>query len=71
MEREPKNRYASAREMAHDLRHQEEVGVVARPDAEQWRTRRSPETRRMLLYAGLALIPVLLFGLLLFVSRHH
>ena len=24
-----------------------------------------------LLYAGLALIPVLLFGLLLFVSRHH
>jgi len=25
----------------------------------------------MLLYAGLALIPVLLFGLLLFVSRHH
>ena len=71
MEREPKNRYASAREMAHDLRHQEEVGVVARPDAEQWRTRRSPETRRMLLYAGLALIPVLLFGLLLLVSRHH
>ena len=71
MEREPKNRYASAREMAHDLRHQEEVGVAARPDAEQWRTRRSPERRRMLLYAGLALIPVLLFGLLLLVSRHH
>jgi serine/threonine-protein kinase len=71
MEREPKNRYASAREMAHDLRHQEEVGVAARPDAERWRTRRSPERRRMLLYAGLALIPVLLFGLLLLVSRHH
>jgi len=71
MEREPKNRYASAREMAHDLRHQEEVGVAARPDAERWRTRRSPERRRILLYAGLALIPVLLFGLLLLVSRHH
>jgi len=71
MEREPKNRYASAREMAHDLRHREEVGVAARPDAEQWRTRRSPERRRVLLYAGLALIPVLLFGLLLLVSRHH
>jgi serine/threonine protein kinase len=71
MEREPKNRYASAREMAHDLRHQDEVGVAARPDAERWRTRRSPERRRMLLYAGLALIPVLLFGLLLLVSRHH
>src|ERR1700734_626166 len=71
MEREPKNRYASAREMAHDLLHQDEVGVAARPDAERWRTRRSPERRRMLLYVGLALIPVLLFGLLLFVSRHH
>jgi len=71
MEREPKNRYASAREMAHDLRHQEEVGVAARPDAERWKTRRSPERRRVLLYAGLALIPLLLFGLLLLVSRHH
>jgi len=69
MEREPKNRYASAREMAHDLQHQDEVGVAARPDAQRWRTRRSPERRRMLLYAGLALIPALLFGLLLLVSR--
>jgi serine/threonine-protein kinase len=71
MEREPKNRYASAREMAHDLLHQEEVGVAARPDAEQWKMRRSPERRRIFLYAALALIPVVLFGLLLFVSRHH
>jgi len=45
--------------------------VAARPDAERWKTRRSPERRRMLLYAGLALIPVLLFGLLVLVSRHH
>jgi serine/threonine protein kinase len=71
MEREPKNRYASAREMARDLLHQDEVGVAARPDAEQWKMRRSPERRRIVLYAALALIPVVLFGLLLFVSRHH
>jgi serine/threonine protein kinase len=71
MEREPKNRYASAREMAHDLLHPEEVGVSARPDAEQWKTRRSPGRRRMFLYAGLALIPIVLFGLLLLVARHH
>jgi hypothetical protein len=57
--------------MAHDLLHQDEVGIAERPDAEQWRTRRSPERRRLLLYAGLALIPLLLFGLLLLVSRHH
>jgi serine/threonine-protein kinase len=71
MEREPKNRYASAREMARDLLHQDEVGVAARPDAEQWKMRRSPERRRVFLYAALALIPLVLFGLLLFVSRHH
>jgi serine/threonine-protein kinase len=71
MEREPKNRYASTREMAHDLLHPDEVGVAARPDAEQWKMRRSPERRRIFLYAALALIPVVLFGLLLFVSRHH
>jgi hypothetical protein len=47
------------------------VGVAARPDAEQWKMRRSPEKRRMLLYAALALIPIVLFGLLLLVSRHH
>ena len=71
MEREPKNRYASAREMAHDLLHQDEVGIAARPDAEQWKTRRSPERRRVLLYVALALIPSAVFGLLLLVSRHH
>ena len=70
MEREPKNRYASAREMAHDLTHQNEVGIAARPDADQWKTRRSPERRRTLLYAALVLIPLLLFGLLLLISRH-
>jgi serine/threonine protein kinase len=71
IEREPKNRYASAREMARDLLHQDEVGVAARPDAEQWKVRRSPERRRIFLYAALALIPAVLFGLLLLVSRHH
>lgn len=71
MEREPKNRYASAREMAHDLEHQDEVGLAERPDAMEWKIRRSPERRRALLYIGLALIPILLFCLLFFVSRHH
>ena len=69
MEREPKNRYASAREMVHDLLHQDEVGIAARPDAEEWKTRRSPGRRRMMLYAALVLIPLLLFGLLVLVSR--
>ena len=71
MEREPKNRYASAREMAHDLRNQNEVGIAERPDEQRWKARRSPERRRVLLYAALVLIPLLLFGLLVLVSRQH
>ncbi len=70
LEREPKNRYASAREMAHDLAHQDQVGVSARPDAEQWQRRKSPELRRTLGYAALALIPLAIFVLLLLVARH-
>ena len=71
MEREPKNRYGSAREMAHDLEHPEEVGVTVRAEETAGRTRHSPTRRRALLFAGLALIPVVLFGLLWVASRHQ
>ena len=71
MEREPKNRYARAREMAHDLLHPEEVGVAVRPDAARWRRRRSPGRRRVVLYVALAMIPIALFGLLLLMARHR
>ena len=71
LERDPKNRYASAREMAHDLAHPEEVGVVARPDAERWETRKSPELRRALGLAALVLIPLAIFLVLVLVARHH
>jgi serine/threonine protein kinase len=70
LEREPKNRYASAREMAHDLAHPEQVGIAARPDAERWKTRQSPQLRRVLLYVAFAMIPVVLF-VLLFVVAHR
>ena len=71
LEREPKNRYASAREMVFDLTHQDEVGVAVRPEAERWEKRQSPERRRLLMYAALVLIPLLLFGMLLLVAHKH
>jgi serine/threonine-protein kinase len=71
LEREPKNRYASAREFAHDLEHQDQVGVANRPEAENWQQRKSPERQRVLLYVTLVLVPVAIFGLLLLVARHH
>jgi serine/threonine protein kinase len=70
LERDPKNRYATAREFAHDLEHPGEVGVEDRPELRDWKERRSPWGRRILFYVMLAMIPVVVFGLLLYVARH-
>jgi len=70
LEREPKNRYASARDFVGDLQHQDQVGVAERPELHDWKQRRTPWAKRILLYVGLALIPVVIFGLLLYVARH-
>lgn len=69
LERDPKNRYASAREFAWDLEHQDEVGVAERPEMRDWKRRRSSWPGRILFYAMLAMIPVVIFALLLFVAR--
>ena len=70
MERDPKNRYAGAKELAWDLAHQDELGVADRPELRDWKTRRSPWTRRILFYVAMGLIPIVVFGLLLYVARH-
>jgi len=70
LERDPNKRYASAREMILDLEHQDQVGVAERPELRNWKTRRTPWARKILFYIGLALIPVVVFGLLLWVARH-
>jgi serine/threonine-protein kinase len=68
--RDPKNRYPNARQFAHDLEHPESVGVAERPELHNWKRRRSPWARRILGYVGLALIPIVIFLLLLFVAKH-
>jgi eukaryotic-like serine/threonine-protein kinase len=69
LERDPSKRYASAKEFAWDLQHQDQVGVAERPELRDWKRRRSPWPRRILFYVMLALIPVIIFGLLLWVAR--
>jgi serine/threonine-protein kinase len=69
LEREPQNRYATANEFAWDLEHLDEVGVADRPELRDWKRRKTPWLRRALFYAGLALIPIVIFGLLIFVAR--
>jgi eukaryotic-like serine/threonine-protein kinase len=70
MERDPSKRYANAHEMIWDLQHLDQVGVAERPELRDWRVRREPWTRRLLFYLMLFLIPVVIFGLLLWVARH-
>ena len=70
LERDPKNRYATAREFANDLLHQDRVGVADRPELRDWHRQRTPWTQRAWFYGMLAMIPVVIFGLLLLVARN-
>jgi len=70
MEREPRNRYQRASEFAHDLDHPDEVGVADRAELHNWKVKRNPWTRRIAFYVAMALIPVVVFTLLLWVAKH-
>jgi eukaryotic-like serine/threonine-protein kinase len=70
LERNPKNRYASAHDFARDLEHPEQVGIAERPEFHNWKDRRTPWAKKALFYALMALIPIVIFGLLLYVARH-
>ena len=70
MEREPRNRYPTAREFENDLQHQDKVGVAERAELHDWKTKKSQWPKRILNYALIALVPVVIFGLLLWVARH-
>jgi eukaryotic-like serine/threonine-protein kinase len=70
LERDPARRYATAKEFAWDLRNLDQVGIAERPELHNWRVRRTPWARKVMFYVTLALIPVLIFGLLLWVAKH-
>ncbi len=69
LERDPKNRYASARELLWDLEHQDQVGAADRPELRDWKQRREPLTRKILFYVVLALIPIIIFALMLYLAH--
>lgn len=71
LERDPKNRYASAREFLHDLEHPEHVGVEERSELIHWQKRKSHLTRKVLFYAGFALLPVALLLLMILLAHRH
>jgi serine/threonine protein kinase len=69
LEREPRSRYQTASEMAWELEHQEQVGVEDGKPRPVLVGRRLPGVRRLMLYAALALAPILIFGLMVMLAR--
>ena len=70
LERDPKNRYAHAREFKGDLEHIDQVGVEDRPELRDWQKRKSQLSRKILYYGALAMIPVVIL-LIMFIVAHH
>lgn len=69
IERDPGQRYKTAREFEWDLDHLDQVGVGERSELTDWRKRRSPLHRTVLTYVMVALIPIAVFALLLYVAK--
>jgi len=69
LERDPRHRYATAAEMARDLEHQDQVGVEEGGRRPALHQRLSLGGRKMLLYASLVLVPLLIFGLMVMLAR--
>lgn len=67
LERDPRHRYATAHEMMWDLEHQEQVGVEDRARSGGYGRRGLP--KNLILYAGMALVPVMLFALMLLLAK--
>ncbi len=70
LEREPKNRYGNAHDFGMDLNHLDRVGVSDRPEIRDWQQLRSQPLKRILIYVSIGLIPITIFGLLIYFARH-
>jgi serine/threonine protein kinase len=71
LERDPRNRYATAHEFVHDLQHLEQVGVEDRDELRNWQRRKSHLSRKILYYGALAMIPVVILLLMVLISHRH
>ncbi len=69
LERDPKNRYATAHEFIHDLQNLDKVGVEDRDELRNWERRKSHLWRKILYYGGLALIPVAILFLMILIAH--
>ncbi len=69
LERDPNQRYAGAQEFAYDLSHPGETRLPERPAIVDLRQQAPARPRSLVSYLMFALIPAVLFALLLYVAR--
>jgi eukaryotic-like serine/threonine-protein kinase len=69
LERDPRHRYATAHEMVWDLAHPETVGVDEGERRGALRQSMRPGGRKVIVYALLALVPLLIFGLMIALAK--
>jgi eukaryotic-like serine/threonine-protein kinase len=70
MERDPDKRYPTAKDLAYDLEHQDATKMVESPEMPESTSRKILWHRSIFSFAPLALIPLLIFTLLFFMTRH-
>jgi serine/threonine-protein kinase len=71
LERDPKNRYASAKQFLLDLEHPDQVGVEDRPELHNWQKRKSQLARKIIYFGALAMIPVVVLLLMILLAHRH
>jgi serine/threonine protein kinase len=69
LERDPRNRYPSARQFAWDLQNQDKISPPDRPQFRDWYTSRRPKPVNMFTFVLIGLIPLVIFVLLLIVAH--
>ena len=63
------NRYQTARDFAHDLQNPQQVGITDRQEMSRSGLIHAQKTKRAWYYLALALIPIAIFALLLFIAH--
>jgi len=67
--REPVSRYPSARQFAYDLEHQDQLRAAERVAAGGGQSRWKQLPKRVLFHGAMVMLPVAIFGLILYVTR--
>jgi serine/threonine-protein kinase len=71
LERDPKNRYATAHEFRWDLQHLDQVGIEDRLELRDWRKSKYQPARKILYYSALSLLPVVILLLMILLAHHR